>query len=67
MDRRCEDQRHQDIIADFEAANIGSEKDLERVLDSIDGAPLVLMLDGFRTPTIWAPACGRLRPPGWTW
>jgi 23S rRNA (guanosine2251-2'-O)-methyltransferase len=50
LDRKSEDQRHQDIIAEFEAVNIGSEKDLERVLDSIDGIPLVLVLDGVQDP-----------------
>jgi len=50
LDRRSEDQRHQDIIAEFEATNIGSEKDLERVLNSIEGTPLVLVLDGVQDP-----------------
>ena len=50
LDRRSEDQRHQDIIAEFEAANIGVEKDLDRILESIDGIPLVLVLDGVQDP-----------------
>lgn len=50
LDRRCEGQRHQDIIADFEPANIGSEKDLDRLLDAIDSSPLVLILDGVQDP-----------------
>jgi 23S rRNA (guanosine2251-2'-O)-methyltransferase len=50
IDRRCDDQRHQDVIADFEATNVGTEKDLERLLDSVDGAPLVLILDGVQDP-----------------
>ena len=50
LDRRSEDQRHQDIIAEFEAANIGTEKDLDRILESIDGTPLVLVLDGVQDP-----------------
>ena len=50
IDRRCDDQRHQDVIADFEATNVGNEKDLERLLNSVDGAPLVLVLDGVQDP-----------------
>lgn len=50
IDRRCDDQRHQDVIADFEATNVGTEKDLDRLLDSVDGAPLVLVLDGVQDP-----------------
>jgi len=50
LDRRSEDQRHQDIIAEFEAANVGTEKDLDRILESIDGTPLVLVLDGIQDP-----------------
>jgi 23S rRNA (guanosine2251-2'-O)-methyltransferase len=50
LDRRSDDQRHQDIIAEFEAVNIGTEKDLDRVLESIDGTPLVLVLDGVQDP-----------------
>jgi 23S rRNA (guanosine2251-2'-O)-methyltransferase len=50
LDRRSDDQRHQDIIAEYEAVNIGTEKDLDRVLESIDGTPLVLVLDGVQDP-----------------
>jgi len=50
IDRRCEEQRHQDVIADFEASNIGTEKDIERLLDSLDEDPLVLILDGVQDP-----------------
>lgn len=50
LDRRCDDQRHQDIIADFEAANVGSEKDLDRLLGSLDSTPLLLILDGVQDP-----------------
>jgi 23S rRNA (guanosine2251-2'-O)-methyltransferase len=50
LERRCEDQRHQDIIAEFAAENLLSEKDLGRVLDSIDGPPLLLVLDGVQDP-----------------
>jgi 23S rRNA (guanosine2251-2'-O)-methyltransferase len=50
LDRSSEDQRHQDIIAQFEAANVGAEKDLDRILDAIEGDPLVLILDGVQDP-----------------
>ena len=50
LERRSEGQRHQDIIAEFAAENLLSEKDLDRVLDSIDGPPLLLVLDGVQDP-----------------
>jgi len=50
LDRRCGDERHQDIAAEFEAANVGTEKDLDRILDSVETAPLVLVLDGVQDP-----------------
>jgi len=50
LDRRSEDQRHQDVIAEFEANNIGAENDLDRVLDQIESTPLVLVLDGVQDP-----------------
>ncbi len=50
LDRKSDGQRHQDIIAEFEADNIGTEKDLDRVLESIAGTPLVLVLDGVQDP-----------------
>ena len=50
LDRRAEEQRHQDIIAEFEADNIGREKDLDRILDTVGATPLVLVLDGVQDP-----------------
>lgn len=50
LDRSCEEQRHQDIVARFEAANVGDEKDIDRILDAIEGDPLVLVLDGVQDP-----------------
>jgi len=50
MDRRSGDQRHQDVIAEFEAGNIGTEKDLDRLLDAVTTEPLVLVLDGVQDP-----------------
>jgi 23S rRNA (guanosine2251-2'-O)-methyltransferase len=50
LDRRSDGQRHQDVIAEFEAGNIRGEKDLDFLLDSIAGAPLILVLDGVQDP-----------------
>jgi len=50
LERRCEGERHQDIIAEFRADNLLGEKDLDGVLDAISGPPLVLVLDGVQDP-----------------
>ncbi len=50
MDRRSEGQRHQDVIADFNAENIYAEKDLDSLLESISGTALILVLDGVQDP-----------------
>lgn len=50
LERRCEGQRHQDIIAEFAAENLLSEKDLDSVLEAIDGPSLLLVLDGIQDP-----------------
>lgn len=50
MDRRSEEQRHQDILAEFEPDNVGVEKDLDGMLDAIETTPLVLVLDGVQDP-----------------
>jgi len=50
LDRRCAEQRHQDVIAEFEATNVGTEKDLDHLLDAIKGVPLLLVLDGVQDP-----------------
>lgn len=50
LDRKSEEQRHQDVIAEFEANNVGGEKDLDRLLDDIEASPLVLVLDGVQDP-----------------
>lgn len=50
LDRRCDGQRHQDIMASFLATNLMGEKDLPRVLDGIEGDPLLLVLDGVQDP-----------------
>jgi 23S rRNA (guanosine2251-2'-O)-methyltransferase len=50
LDRRSDGERHQDVIAEFTASNIHGEKELDAVLDSITGDPLVLVLDGVQDP-----------------
>jgi 23S rRNA (guanosine2251-2'-O)-methyltransferase len=50
LDRRSEGERHQDVIADFTPNNIYGEKDLGRLLDAINGDPLILVLDGVQDP-----------------
>ncbi len=50
LERRSEGHRHQDIIAEFLAENLFGEKDLDRVLDSIDGPSLLLVLDNVQDP-----------------
>ena len=50
LDRRSGGERHQDVIAGFVPANVWGEGDLDRLLDAIDGSPLVLVLDGIQDP-----------------
>jgi len=50
LDRRSEGQRHQDVIAEFRSGNIWVERDIPALLEAIDGAPLVLVLDGVQDP-----------------
>jgi 23S rRNA (guanosine2251-2'-O)-methyltransferase len=50
LDRRSQGQRHQDILAEFTPGNIFSERDLDRLLTEIKGAPLILVLDGVQDP-----------------
>lgn len=50
LDRRSDGERHQDIIAQFDAGNTWGEKDLDHLLESIEGVPLVLVLDGVQDP-----------------
>lgn len=51
LDRLAEGVRHQGVLAQFdpEALTLG-EAELEAVLDGIDGAPLLLVLDGVQDP-----------------
>lgn len=50
LDRKSDGQRHQDVVAVFRPGNIWQEKDLAALLEGIDGAPLVLVLDGVQDP-----------------
>ena len=50
LERRSDGHRHQDIIAEFSPDNTWGEKDLEHLLDAIEGPPLLLVLDGVQDP-----------------
>ncbi|MEE4217091.1 MAG: 23S rRNA (guanosine(2251)-2'-O)-methyltransferase RlmB [Xanthomonadales bacterium] len=50
LDQDSDGQRHQDVMAEFEASNLYAEKDLEQVLEKMPGAKLVLVLDGVQDP-----------------
>ncbi len=50
LDQRCQGERHQDVMAEFQALNIHAEKDLQQLLDAIEDTPLVLVLDGVQDP-----------------
>jgi 23S rRNA (guanosine2251-2'-O)-methyltransferase len=50
LDRRCDDERHQDVIAEFAGGNLYGERDLDRLLDGLAQPPLVLVLDGVQDP-----------------
>lgn len=50
LDSLSGQQRHQGVIAGFRGSNIAAEGQLERLLDSIEGTPLILVLDGIQDP-----------------
>jgi len=50
LDRRSQGQRHQDVMAEAAAGNIWSEPDLDRLLEGVDGSPLILVMDGVQDP-----------------
>ena len=50
LEKKCEQERSQDIIARFSPSNLFVEKDLGALLDSIEGDPLLLILDGVQDP-----------------
>jgi len=50
LDRQSSGQRHQDILAEFEAHNLYVESDLDALLDGLPKPELVLVLDGVQDP-----------------
>lgn len=50
LDKLSGQQRHQGVIAGFKGSNLVTENRLEAILDSIDGTPLILVLDGIQDP-----------------
>lgn len=50
LDSLSGQQRHQGVIAGFRGSNVASEGGLEAILDSIEGTPLILVLDGIQDP-----------------
>jgi len=50
LDKLAAGNRHQDVIAWFNATNIYSEKQLDQVLDDAGETPLLLILDGVQDP-----------------
>jgi len=49
LDELAGNTRHQDVIAELEERTLG-EPDLERLLNAIEGDPLILVLDGVQDP-----------------
>lgn len=50
LDRMAGAGRHQDVVAELEARAALREDDLFALLDAIEGAPLLLVLDGVQDP-----------------
>jgi len=50
LDKLSGQQRHQGVVAGFKGSNLVSEGGLEPILNSIEGVPLVLVLDGIQDP-----------------
>ena len=50
LDKLSAQQRHQGVIAGFKASNMAGEGRLDAILDSIQGAALILVLDGVQDP-----------------
>ncbi len=50
INKKCDFERNQDILAGFTPANLYTDKDLDKLLASIDGDPLLLVLDGVQDP-----------------
>mgnify|MGYP001818167529 FL=1 len=50
LDRLTGPQRHQGVVAAFKGGNVTNESRLDSILDSIEGTPLILVLDGIQDP-----------------
>jgi 23S rRNA (guanosine2251-2'-O)-methyltransferase len=50
LDKLSDQQRHQGVIAGFRGSNIASEGRLDAILDAMENAPLILVLDGVQDP-----------------
>lgn len=50
LDRLSGGQRHQGVVAAFKGGNVTDESRLDSVLDTIEGTPLILVLDGIQDP-----------------
>jgi 23S rRNA (guanosine2251-2'-O)-methyltransferase len=50
LDRHSGRTRHQDVMAWFAGGNTFAEADIPRLLQAIDGPPLLLVLDGVQDP-----------------
>lgn len=50
LERRCGGERHQDVVAEFEAVNLHVEKELDGLLDALPTPELLLVLDGVQDP-----------------
>lgn len=50
LDRLAGQERHQGVVAGFSGTNLLSEADIDAVLEEIEGAPLILVLDGVQDP-----------------
>lgn len=50
LDRLAGQERHQGVVAGFSGTNLLSEAEMDALLEEIDGAPLILVLDGVQDP-----------------
>ncbi|NIV21473.1 MAG: 23S rRNA (guanosine(2251)-2'-O)-methyltransferase RlmB, partial [Gammaproteobacteria bacterium] len=50
LDRLAGLDRHQDVVAELYPAAVLGEGDLKRLLDAVEGDPLLLVLDGVQDP-----------------
>jgi len=50
LDRLSGQQRHQGVVASFKGSNVAPEGRLDSLIDSIEGTPLILVLDGIQDP-----------------